>query len=201
MLNKKIIQFYRHFRLPKLGFIGKNINIGKGITFSGFFKNIKIGTSASIGNYATITCTDKKSILEIGDNTVIKAYAMLMTHASGLIKIGNNCSINPFCVLYGHGGLVIGDNVRIATHCVFIPANHNFGDLDKTITEQGLSKLGIKIGSNVWIGANVTVLDGCEIGDGAVVGAGAVVTGNVAANSVVAGVPARLLRYRNDVID
>ena len=184
--------------MPKLGFIGKNINLGKQVTFSGYLKNIKIGSSTSIGSHVTIICTDKKSTLEIGDKTIIKPYAMLMTHAGGAIKIGNNCSINPFCVLYGHGGLVIGDNVRIATHCVFIPANHNFDDLDKPITEQGLSRRGIKIGSNVWIGANVTVLDGCEIGDGAIVGAGAVVTNNVAENTVVAGVPAKLLRYRNN---
>ncbi|PIW49973.1 MAG: acetyltransferase, partial [Zetaproteobacteria bacterium CG12_big_fil_rev_8_21_14_0_65_54_13] len=52
------------------------------------------------------------------------------------------------------------------------------------------------IGDDVWIGARAVILPGVNIGRGAVIGAGAVVTRNVAANSVVAGVPARLLRDR-----
>lgn len=193
LLNFKKTIFSRRAQLEA---VGENTRISKNAEISGFIKNIKIGSGVSLNSNVTLLCHDAKSFIEIGDNTVVKPYAMLMTYPGGSIKIGKNCSINPFCVLYGQGGLVIGDHVRIATHCVFIPANHRADELDVPITSQGLDKKGIKIGNNVWIGASVTVLDGCEIGDGAIVGAGAVVTKDVAPNSVVAGVPAKLIRYR-----
>ena len=55
---------------------------------------------------------------------------------------------------------------------------------------------GIAIGCNGWIGARVTVLKGVRIGDGAVIGAGSVVTRDIASQAVVAGSPARMLRWR-----
>jgi len=64
------------------------------------------------------------------------------------------------------------------------------------IDAQGCSSAPVCIGDDVWIGARAVILPGVNIGRGAVIGAGAVVTRNVAANSVVAGVPARLLRDR-----
>jgi acetyltransferase-like isoleucine patch superfamily enzyme len=66
------------------------------------------------------------------------------------------------------------------------------------INEQPCSVKPVKIGKDVWLGANVAVLTGVEIGDGAVVGANAVVTSDVPCMSIVAGVPARILRYRGD---
>lgn len=181
-----------------LGSIGPGARIARNIEISGYSKNITIGANVSISSHVSLICHDKYSSIEIGSNSLVKPYAMLMTYPGGRIRLGNNCSINPFCVLYGHGGLDIGDNVRIATHCVMIPANHNFDQLDRPITSQGVSKLGIKIGNDVWIGASVTILDGCEIGSGAVIGAGAVVTKNVAPNTVVGGVPAKLIRNREN---
>ena len=176
--------------------IGLGAKISDDIEFSGYLKNIYIGAKVSISKHVTLSCHDKDSYLDIGDGTIIKPYAMLMTYPGGKIRIGKNCSINPFCVLYGHGGLEIGDNVRIATHTVFIPANHNFDSHEVLITEQGLTKKGIKVGNNVWIGAGCTILDGCEIGDGAVIGAGSVVNKDVLPNTVVAGVPNRFIKIR-----
>lgn len=176
--------------------VGQHSRIGELVEFQGSLENINIGSKVSINSHVTLSCYDNNSHIKIGDNSVIKPYAMLMTYPGGMIEIGDNCSINPFCVLYGHGGLKIGNNVRIATHTVFIPANHNFENGEVPIMEQGLTKKGILIGNDVWIGAGCIILDGCEIGDGAVIGAGSVVTKNVAANAVVAGVPSRLIKFR-----
>jgi acetyltransferase-like isoleucine patch superfamily enzyme len=133
----------------------------------------------------------------IGRKTTVASFAMILAHG-GHIEIGEFCSVNPFCVLYGHGGLKIGNYVRIATHTVIIPANHVFDDPDSPITSQGLTKLGVIIGDDVWIGAGVRILDGVTIGNGAVVGAGSVVTRDVAARSVVVGVPARKIGERGN---
>lgn len=133
--------------------------------------------------------------IRIGERAEIHRHALFMTYG-GEIRIGRNCSVNPFCVLYGHGGLTVGDNVRIAAHVVIVPANHNFKRLDVPIAEQGVTARGISIGNDVWIGAGARVLDGVKIGDGAIVAAGAVVTTDVAPLEIVGGTPARRIGTR-----
>ena len=86
----------------------------------------------------------------------------------------------------------IGDNVFIGPSCGFYTANH---PLDYTNRNQGLEKaLPIKIGDNCWFGANVSVMPGVTIGAGCVIAAGAVVTKDMPANSLIAGVPAKVIK-------
>ena len=110
--------------------------------------------------------------------------------------MGDNCVVNQFSILYGYGRLTIGDDVVIAAHTVFIPANHAFADLNVPIRLQDETRLGIRVGNDVWIGANTTVLDGVRIGNGCVVGAGSVVTRDVPDYSVVVGNPAKVIKNR-----
>jgi len=133
--------------------------------------------------------------ITVGSQTVIHANAILATYG-GSINIGENVSINPFSVLYGHGGLTIGNNTRIATGVTIVPVNHVFNDCEKPICHQGLSQLGITIADDVWIGANCCILDGITIGTGAVIGAGSVVTKSIPRNEVWAGNPAKHLKFR-----
>jgi acetyltransferase-like isoleucine patch superfamily enzyme len=99
-------------------------------------------------------------------------------------------------VLYGHGNLTIGDNVLIAGHCLIIPANHVFTDINIPISNQGETKKGIIIEDNVWIGSGCRILDGITIGTGAIIAAGAVVNKDVLPNTIVGGVPAKLIKNR-----
>jgi acetyltransferase-like isoleucine patch superfamily enzyme len=85
----------------------------------------------------------------------------------------------------------------IATHTVIIPANDSFSGR-VPVKSQPLTKVGISIGDDVWIGCGVTVLDGVKIGDGCVVGAGAVVTRTLPNYSLAVGVPARVIRIRQE---
>lgn len=129
----------------------------------------------------------------LGKGTIMAAYG-------GAITIGNDVSLNPYCVVYGHGGLTIGDCTRIAAGTIIIPANHIFRDPNRTITSQGLTCNGISIGRDVWIGSGVRILDGVSIGDGCVIGAGAVVTKSVPAFSIVVGVPAKVVGWRDNAL-
>ena len=126
--------------------------------------------------------------IAIGGDSEIHTGAILATYG-GFIELGHHCSVNPYSVLYGHGGLTIGNYVRIAAHCVIIPANHRFRDPELPIAVQGIEQVGITIQDNVWIGANVTVLDGCTIGSGSVVAAGTVVTKDVPSEQHLRGQP------------
>ena len=121
---------------------------------------------------------------------------MLLSYG-GKIELGNDVTVNPYSILYGHGGLKIGNGVRIAAHCVLIPSNHNFSDSEMPIFEQGETSKGIVIGNDVWLGAGVRVLDGVQIADGCVVAAGAVLTKSTEAFGIYAGVPAKKISSRS----
>jgi acetyltransferase-like isoleucine patch superfamily enzyme len=118
-----------------------------------------------------------------------------LTHG-GHIHIGDNCSVNPFTIIYGSGGAYIGDNVRIAAHVVIVPENHNPGTDDIPVHLSGKTSKGIRIDDNVWIGAGVKILDGVCIGRNAVIGAGSVVTHAIPANATAVGVPARVVKTK-----
>ena len=72
--------------------------------------------------------------------------------------------------------------------------NHNYEDPNKLIRDQGVHSIGIKIGNNVWVGAKATFLDGCIVGNNSIVAAGAVVNGIYPDNSIIGGVPAKILK-------
>jgi maltose O-acetyltransferase len=91
--------------------------------------------------------------------------------------------------------LRIGSHVLVAPGCFITDHSHRYGK-GTTIDSQGLDYGPVHIGNDVWLGAHAVVLPGVTIGDGAVVGAGAVVTRDVAAGSIVVGVPARVIGSR-----
>ena len=166
----------------------------KKYTVKGNKKDISIGKNTAI-DPSVIFNNSKGGSIEIGDNCHIFENVIIATYG-GDIKIGNHTSINPFCVIYGHGGLTIGNEVRIATHTVIVPANHIFDDIDKPIRKQGLSKKGIHIGNNIWIGAGVKILDGVTVEDDVIIAAGAVVNSNISKGNIVGGVPSKVLKKR-----
>lgn len=157
--------------------------------------NVILGKNIRISKNVLFDCKYGGKII-IGADTEIMNGVLIMTYG-GNITIGKSCSINPYTILYGHGNLIIGDNVLIAAHCVIIPANHNFSDNSLTINKQGLSTKGITIKDNVWIGTGCRILDGVTIGQGAIIAAGAVVNKNVEEFTTVGGVPSKLLKDRN----
>lgn len=106
------------------------------------------------------------------------------------IHFGKNVFLNSGCRFQDQGGIFIGDNCLIGHNCVIATLNHSI-DPEK---RQNLLPAAVRIGNDVWIGANATILPGVRIGDGAIVAAGAVVTRDVAERTVVAGVPAKVIK-------
>lgn len=129
---------------------------------------------------------------EIQDFVIIKTF-------QNKVQIGSYTQINPFTVIYGGSGVVIGKYVMIAPHCMIASGNHDFKQLDKPMRfTEGITKGPIVIEDGVWIGANSIITDGVRIGHDSVVAAGSVVTKDVAPWVIVAGVPAKVISNRRD---
>ena len=106
------------------------------------------------------------------------------------IRVGKNVFLNTGCRFQDQGGITLDDGTLIGHNVVLATLNH-----DEAPARRGaMHPAPIVIGKNVWIGANATVVPGVTVGDGAIVAAGAVVTRDVTPNTVVAGVPARVLK-------
>jgi acetyltransferase-like isoleucine patch superfamily enzyme len=131
--------------------------------------------------------------LVLGERSWIAGHALVR----GDVTFGANCTVNAFACISGR--VTCGDDVRIASHVSIVGFNHGFEDPAVPIHVQKHETLGITIADDVWIGANAVILDGVTIGQGVVVAAGAVVTKDVPAFSIVAGVPARVIRKRGEV--
>ena len=108
------------------------------------------------------------------------------------ITIGRNVVINQGCHFMDMGGIIIGYDVMIGPKVNLVSAGHPVAPSER---RNGIVAKPITIGNNVWIGAAATILPGVTIGDNAVIAAGAVVSRSVPADTLVAGVPARVLRH------
>lgn len=107
------------------------------------------------------------------------------------ITIGKNVFINSGCCFQDQGGIRIGDNALIGQQVVIATLDHDLAPQKRA----NMRPAPVKIGNNVWVGAHATILSGVTVGDGAVIASGAVVTKDVSANTVVGGVPAKIIKY------
>lgn len=112
------------------------------------------------------------------------------------LVMGECVTLNDNSYVECAGGIEIGSNVMIGHGVSILSNSHKFDTTEITMNMQGEKFGEIKIGNDVWIGAKATVLMGVTIGEGAVIGAHALVNRNVEPYEVVAGVPARHIRYR-----
>jgi len=107
------------------------------------------------------------------------------------LRVGQRVSINQCCTLYDMGGVDIGDRVMIGPNVNIITTGHALKPSER---RAHIEAKPIVIESNVWIATGATIVGGVRVGENSVVGAGAVVTKDVPPNSLVAGVPARVVR-------
>lgn len=112
--------------------------------------------------------------------------------------IGDNVSIHPMCYIEAYGGIKIGNDVSIAHATTIMSVSHGFDNLEIPIKDQELIEQPIEIENNVWVGAKVTLLGNVTVKTGSIVAAGAVVKRNVEECTIVAGVPAREIKRREE---
>ena len=127
----------------------------------------------------------------LGNYSVIESHSCI-NNAVGDVLIGDHTRIGLHNTVIGP--VTIGNHVNLAQGITITALNHNFQDNNQRIDQQGITKNPITIGNDIWIGTNAVILPGVTIGDHSVVAAGAVVNKDVPPHSLVAGVPAKIIK-------
>jgi acetyltransferase-like isoleucine patch superfamily enzyme len=177
VLNKKYntlifkIKYFPYIKMEKGSFVEERVKIKP------FFINNKI-LKVLLNRYSHI------------NNDVL-------IQGSGKFLLGEYSFIGQYTIIGANELVVIGKNVMIAQSVSIRDTDHKFDKLDIPMQEQGITTAPIKIEDDVWIGHGVTITKGVTIGTGAIIAGGAVVTKNVPPYAIVGGIPAKIIKYRN----
>lgn len=178
LLFRYWLKHWRAFRLRASGIaLADDVKIGQGVNLHRTFNRQSRGT-IELGTGCTLE-----------DGVVFDAYG-------GSIRLGSHVSIGPHTVIYGHGGVTIGEQSLIAMHCRILSSNHALAPFHTPIRSQPDTLRPTRIGRDVWLGAGVTVLGGVTLGDGCIVGAGSVVTKDLPPGAIAYGTPAIVRGWR-----
>ena len=137
----------------------------------------------------------KKLLLEIsgisiGENSKIVGPIKIGTVAS--LKIGKDCWIGSGLKIYGNGNVVIGDRCDLAPDISFVTGSHEIGDSNRR-AGKGIS-YNIEVSNDCWIGARATIVGNIYINNSAIIGTFSLVNKNVLENTIVAGIPAKVIK-------
>ena len=180
----------------------------KGLLFVGAHVKVRHGYKITAGrnlileDNVSLNALSEDGII-FGDDVSIARDSILfctgiIAHRGKGIVIGDRTGISARAYFAGQGGIIIGSEVIMGPNVQIFSENHAYADINTPIKDQGVFKQPVVVGNNCWIGAGSTILAGVTIGDGCVVAAGSVVSKSFPANSVIAGIPAKLIKTRGE---
>ena len=178
-----------------LGRCGSNVTFGQNVVLR-HPKKIFIGNNVVIDDNVLLDAkgTDNEGIT-IGNNIFI-GRNNIFSCKNGDIILKDNVNIGFNSYIFSANKVTVGKYGLIAAYCYLIGGNHDYDEGDKPILEQRRSSYGIELDDNVWFGAGVRVQDGIKIGRNCIVGTSAVVTKNIPDFSIAAGIPAKVVKKR-----
>ncbi len=203
MVNAKIMirsarrSLRHHWWRNRLASLGSGTDILPTAHFE-YAENIVIGQYCRIARQALLRAnTDIEAGIRIGNHVSVLENVLINANR-GHVAIGDDSWIGPGSIVYGNGGVDIGSDVMIASHCVVNTASHHASRTDVPMNRQGMYCDPVLIDDDVWIGTAAVILQGVRIGRGSIIGAGAVVTCNIPPYSIAVGVPARVTACRKN---
>tara|TARA_Y100000389_G_C17330128_1_gene447626 strand:+ start:182 stop:625 length:444 start_codon:yes stop_codon:yes gene_type:complete len=134
------------------------------------------------------------SIQSIGEGN--KFDYNITIHRPEKLRIGNDNFFGQNTYLIANGGIEIGNKCAIAADCKLVTRNHTYKDKNIPIIDQPHTYKSITIEDDCWLGYNVIILSGVTLGKGCIVAAGSIVTKSFPSYSIIAGVPANIIRKR-----
>ena len=180
-------------RLTPRGYIDPDVTI--------YHTDLRLGQHVFIGRDVTIFQTGDGGPVHLQDYSHIYGHVILETGRGGSITLGPHSRIHPGSHLIAYEAPIrIGRDVGLAQNCAIYSYDHGMHP-DFPISKQPLQSKGpVIIDDHSWLGTGVTVLSGVHIGTGAVVASGSVVVSDVPAGAIVAGVPARVVKMRKELV-
>jgi acetyltransferase-like isoleucine patch superfamily enzyme len=170
LLRRRFLSTYgRRLKLDGLAFIGPRVTL-----------QIRPGGRVELGRWAWL-----------GHGTKIRCH-------EGVVSIGAKTVLGQECTISAYQHVSIGRECVVADRVMLIDFDHGSVEVERPVRLQGIYKRDVRVGHNVWIGYGACILRGVTVGDNAIVGTSAVVTKDVPANAVVAGIPARVIRMREE---
>jgi acetyltransferase-like isoleucine patch superfamily enzyme len=137
---------------------------------------------------------------KVGRRVVFYPGVWIITSRKFVFELGNDVVLAKDVIIAADGGVSIGERTLVGHRTQIISGNHAIPPIGHRILDYSDDRKSIRIENDVWIGANCLVLPGVTIGEGAIVAGGSVVTKDVKPNTVVAGVPAKIVKVRSQTI-
>lgn len=162
---------------------------------------ISVGRNFIAEDFSEIQGLSRQGI-KFGDRVTVGRFAMIRPSGyyggeigEGLV-VGNNSNIGAYCYIGCSGLIRIGNNVMMSPRVSLYAENHNYDDATSDMKSQGVTREQITIEDDCWITSHTVILAGVTIGRGSIIAAGSVVTKDMPPYSIVAGVPAKVIRSR-----
>lgn len=174
--------------------------VGRGVSIR-HPRHIHLGGALVIEDYAEVQGLSTGGVrfghrVTVGRFASIRPSGYYGREIGAGLDIGDHSNIGPYCFIGCAGPVRIGERVMMGQGVYLLAERHQMDDPDQPMQVQGVTRSGIVIEDDCWLGAGSKILDGVTLGSGSVVGAGAVVTRSFPPNSIIGGVPAKLLRHR-----
>jgi acetyltransferase-like isoleucine patch superfamily enzyme len=180
-----------------LGAVGRNVSFGHGVVLRHPHK-IRIGDDTIVDDLVVLDAkgTSNRGIT-IGRG-VFLGRGTILSCKDGDIELADHVNIGFHSEIFSGSSVKVGRHGLFAAYTYLVGGGHDFEKAEVPVLEQGRSSRGIVLDDNVWLGTGAKVLDGVRIGRNVVVGANAVVNTDLPDGVIAAGVPARVIRKRED---
>jgi acetyltransferase-like isoleucine patch superfamily enzyme len=155
-----------------------------------FHRGIEVGRGARVGRGCRLLI-DRGARLRLGQGCEIDDGTTIAVYANARIVLGAGSFVGHHATIAACESVQVGNGVFVADMVSIRDHDHEVG---RSPSSGAMTITPVVVGDDVWIGSKATLLRGADVGAGAIVGANAVVRGSVPARSVVAGVPARVIR-------
>ena len=180
MLNRSYARLFARLAWLKLRWRGRLITDGLAFVCPGVTFEIGRDAKVHLGRWSWI-----------GHGTKIRVH-------EGECEIGAKSVLGQECTISSFQHVSIGRECIVADRVMLIDFDHGVVEVERPIRLQGIYKRDVRVGNNCWVGYGACILRGATVGDNCVIGTSTVVTRDVPSNAVVGGVPARLLRMREE---
>jgi acetyltransferase-like isoleucine patch superfamily enzyme len=191
-----LLRFMRRHRMLNFKYAWLIVRLARRKLLTPYGPRLKLDGLAFIGPHVVLQI-GRRARVELGRWSWLGHGTKVRCH-EGVVSIGAKTVMGQECTISAYQHVSIGRECVIADRVMLIDFDHGMVEVDRPIRHQGIYKRDVRVGNNVWIGYGACILRGVTVGDNAVIGTSSVVTKDVPPNAVVAGVPARIIRMRDE---